>query len=68
MAQGTAVIYHVSATNDYAYEWRTDANAQGEVSTVVTGKTKAAAYSEVGTLLVALPGTLTKVTISGTSV
>ncbi len=68
MAQGTAVIFHVSSTNDYAYEWRTDANAAGEVATVVTGKTKAQAYSEVGTLLVALPGTLQRVTINGSSV
>ena len=68
MAQGTAVIYHVSSSNDYAYEWRTDANAPGEIATIVTGKTKAQAYSEVGTLLVALPGTLARVTISGSSV
>lgn len=68
MATGTAVIYHVSSSNDYAYEWKTDANAQGEVTSVVTGKTKSQAFSEVGTLLVALPGALTRVTINGTSV
>ena len=60
MASGQAVIFHVSGTNDYAYEWRTDANQPGEVATVVTGKTKAQAYSEVGTLQ--------RVTINGSSV
>jgi len=68
MPSGNAVVFHVSSSNDYAYTWRTDANPPGEFTSVVTGKTKQQAFTEVAQLLNALPGALVKVNISGESV
>lgn len=69
MAAGQGVIIGTAVNGPYAYTWKDDP-AQHDVDTVVTTKTLAAAYSEIGTLALALPGTVqtafVTVTVNGT--
>ena len=62
MATGVGVILKTTLNGPYAYTWKDDAN-QKDVDTVVTGKTLAQAYNEVGTLAAAMAGTVTHIRI-----
>ena len=69
MAQGVGIILHVTGAtppNDYAYTWKDDP-LQDDVDVSVTGVTKSAAFNALGSLLLALPGALKRVEISGWS-
>ena len=49
MAIGIGEIFKTTINGPYAYTWKDD-QAQEDLDTVVTGKTLAQAYNEIGTL------------------
>lgn len=65
LGEGEGVLFRVTGTappSNYAYTWKDDAT-QRDVDSVVTGKTIAQAYNEIGTLALALGGTMESVSI-----
>jgi hypothetical protein len=63
MAEGRAIIVKTAANGPYAYTWKDDL-AQEDVDTVVTGKTLAAAYNEIGALAQAMAGQIKRIEIT----
>ena len=63
MAIGQAQIFKTTTNGPYAYTWKDD-NDQPDLDTVVTGKTLAQAYNEIGTLALAMAGTVQSATIT----
>lgn len=67
MSVGIAQIFKTTTNGPFAYTWKDDAG-QDDLDTVVTGKTLAQAYNEVGALAQAMPGTIQNAKIVVTSV
>lgn len=63
MATGMARIFKTATGGPYAYTW-VDEAGQLDLDAVVTGKTLAQAYSEIGTLAQAMVGTIRSVDIN----
>ena len=66
MPTAEAHVFHVTGTNDYGYTWKADIN-QADITTMVTGKTKAQAWTDIGTLVNGMPGVVREATITATS-
>jgi hypothetical protein len=63
MASGVGKIIATVTNGPFAYVWIVD----GVTQTVVTGRTKAQAYNELGALALALPGNIVSGTVSFTT-
>lgn len=67
MAIGVGEITKVTTNGPYFYTWKAD-NTQTNDDTVVTGKTVSQAYSDISSLIAAMPGTVQSVRIIANSV